>query len=425
MNIFQSSFLILGKGTTFRHCSEFFKKNDVTYSSLVTEDILEIKENIIILKHGEINLKNIDYIVISPGIPSSNPIVRRLFTIKSKIITDIEILQKLSSSKFICVTGTNGKTSTVNLLADILNDNDISAIACGNNGVSVFDSLEKSYEYVILEISSYQLEYINKLKSFISIVLNISMDHIDRHKSLTNYINLKLRIFNNSKFQIINSKLKKYYHCQTFEIKKNKFLIDNTALDNLFINEDNMIVFEDEKYAITGRHEALNLCACIPILKKLNFSITKIIESFSRRNFLQHRVEEICTYKGVKFINDSKSTNADSTLNALNSVKENIILIMGGDDKKISYESLIDIINEKVKSLVIIGENKTLINDLDVKVKKSYIENLEDAIYYILSDVVSGDTVLMSPGTSSFYHYSDYMERGEHFKSLVKKHANQ
>ena len=98
---------------------------------------------------------------------------------------------------------------------------------------------------------------------------------------------------------------------------------------------------------------------------------------------------------------------------------------MGGDDKKISYESLIDIINEKVKSLVIIGENKTLINDLDVKVKKSYIENLEDAIYYILSDVVSGDTVLMSPGTSSFYHYSDYKERGEHFKSLVKKHANQ
>ena len=120
-------------------------------------------------------------------------------------------------------TGTNGKTSTVNLLADILNDNDISAIACGNNGVSVFDSLEKSYEYVILEISSYQLEYINKLKSFISIVLNISMDHIDRHKSLTNYINLKLRIFNNSKFQIINSKLKKYYHCQTFEIKKINF----------------------------------------------------------------------------------------------------------------------------------------------------------------------------------------------------------
>lgn len=251
------------------------------------------------------------------------------------------------------------------------------------------------------------------------------MDHIDRHKSLTNYINMKLKIFNDSKFQIINSKLKEYYHCQTFEIKNNKFFIDNTAIDNLFINKDNKIVFEDKKYTIYGRQEALNLCACIPILRKLKFSTTKIIESFSRRNFLQHRVEEFCTYKGVKFINDSKSTNADSTLNALNSVKENIILIMGGDDKKISYKSLINTINQKVKSLVIIGENKTLIDDLDVKVKKSYIENLDDAISYILSNVVPGDTVLMSPGTSSFYHYSDYMERGEHFKSLVKKYANQ
>ena len=425
MNIYQSSFLILGKGTTFRHCSDFFKKNSITYSSLVTDDILEIKENIIISKHGEINLENIDYIVISPGIPPSNLIVRRLNTIKSKIITDIEILQNLSTSKFICITGTNGKTSTVNLLADILNDNDISAIACGNNGISVFDSLEKSYEYVILEISSYQLEYIKKLKSFISIVLNISMDHIDRHKSLTNYINLKLRIFNNSKHQIINSKLKKYYYCQTFGIKKNKFFIDKTSINNLFINKDNMIVFKDRKYNIFGRHEALNLCACIPILRKLKFSTTKIIESFSKRNILQHRVEEFCTYKGVKFINDSKSTNADSTLNALNSVKENIILIMGGDDKKISYESLIDTINQKVKSLVIIGENKTLIDDLDVEVKKFYIENLEDAISYILSNVVSGDTVLLSPGTSSFYDYSDYTERGDHFKTLVKKHVNQ
>ena len=425
MNINQSTFLVLGEGTTFKHCRDYFKKNNITYSSLVTEDITETKDNIIITKHGEINLNNIDYVVISPGIPFSHPIVSHLHAIKSKIITDIEILQKLSISKFICITGTNGKTSTVNLLADILNDNDISAIACGNNGVSVFDSLEKPYEYVILEISSYQLEYINRLKSFISVILNVSMDHIDRHKSFANYINTKLRIFNNSEHQIIHNQLKEHYYCQTFEIKNNKFFIDEIGLENLFINEDNMIVYGDKKYTISGKHEALNLCACIPILRKLELPITNIIKSFSKRNILQHRFEEFFTYNGIKFINDSKSTNADSILNALNSLKSNIILIMGGDDKKISYESLTNIINQKVKSLVIIGENRSLINELDVKVKKTYIENLEDAICYILSDVVSGDTVLMSPGTSSFYHYSDYMERGEHFKSLIKKYAYQ
>ena len=141
MNIFKSSFLILGEGITFKHCSNFFRENDIIYYSTTTSDIVDISDNEILCKKNKIDLNQIDYVVVSPGISPTNTILQKLISSGCKLTTDIEIVQNLSQSKFICITGTNGKTSTVNLIADILNDNDNSAIACGNNGVSVFASL--------------------------------------------------------------------------------------------------------------------------------------------------------------------------------------------------------------------------------------------------------------------------------------------
>ena len=184
MNIFKSSFLIIGEGITFDHCSNFFKDNGIIYFSTTTIDIIDINNSEIVCKKKKIDLDKVDYTVISPGIPPTNLYLQKLALSGCKFTTDVEIIQNLSQSKFICITGTNGKTSTVNLIADILNDNNISAIACGNNGISVFASLENSYDYIILELSSYQLEHIKKVNSFISIILNLSDDHLERHGSL-------------------------------------------------------------------------------------------------------------------------------------------------------------------------------------------------------------------------------------------------
>ena len=424
MNVYESTFLIIGKGITYSHCRDFFEKNHISYSALTTRDIIDVKKNVIICSKENINTEDVDYLIISPGINPNNLMLQKIMNLQCKVVTDIEILQSLSKSKFICVSGTNGKTSTVNLISDILIDNDIKSIACGNNGGSVFEALKDSYDYVILELSSYQLEYIKKLKSYISIILNLSSDHLERHKTMDIYFHTKLKIFTNAEHSIVNKDLNGLKQYSTFEVKNKKFYLDNIPIDGLSC-ENNQIIFESKSYILHGQHESLNLCACISVIRHIGLSISEIISSFSRRTPLQHRVEEFLSYKGIKFINDSKSTNADATCNALESIKDNVILIMGGDYKNISYKRLIKPINEKVKLLITIGVNKEhLYSELDVETKMIHFDDLDEATSYIFSIMVSGDTVLMSPGTSSFYYYKNFEDRGNHFKRLVRNHAD-
>ena len=160
----------------------------------------------------------------------------------------------------------------------------------------------------------------------------------------------------------------------------------------------------DRSYLIDGRHDLHNLCASISVISIIGLSLENILVSFDRRKRLEHRVEKFFTFNDIKFINDSKSTNADSTSNALMSLEHNIILIMGGDNKKMSYKTLKNLINDKVKILIMIGENKDDLDKLiDVHTEKVCFEDLEDAISYIFSVMMPGDTVLMSPATSSYY----------------------
>tara|TARA_B100000035_G_C21035106_1_gene570490 strand:+ start:555 stop:1841 length:1287 start_codon:yes stop_codon:yes gene_type:complete len=426
MNVYKSSYLIIGKGVTFNHCSRFFEDNNISYDSITSNDILDIKDNLIICKDRTINLKKIDFSIISPGIPPSAPIIKKLSKQRCKFITDIELIQKLSKSKFICVTGTNGKTSTVNLLSNILNDNNIKAIACGNNGVSVFDSLKSEYDYVIIELSSYQLEHINILNSHIAIILNLSSDHLDRHGSLYEYMETKLKIFKNTDHSLISKDLNVANKYDTFYLEGTDFFVFDNKIEELSLKNNKEIVYLSNIYKISGRHEALNLCACIAILNVIGIPLGDVINSFSKRKHLEHRVEEFCVVNGVRFINDSKSTNANSTHNALESNDRNIILIMGGDKKNLSYKILNKPINKKVKILILIGENKDhLDEELKVEVKKAYFKSLDEAINYIFSQMIAGDTVLMSPGTSSYYNYSNFEQRGNHFKELVSKYACQ
>ena len=426
MNIFKSSFLILGEGITFQHCSNFFKQNEITYYSTTTDDIVDIKDSQIICKNKRINLSDVDYAVISPGIPPTNDALKKLFSLGCKLITDIELIQNLSQSKFICITGTNGKTSTVNLIADILNDNNISAIACGNNGISVFASLEKSYDYILLELSSYQLEYINKLYSFISIILNLSNDHLERHGSLDNYMEIKKKIFNFAEHKLIQKKLDHNNKYSTFEVRDEIFLINDSVIEGLSIKDSTHFSYLLKSYSIDGRHDLHNLCASISVLGIIGLSLENVLSSFHKRKRLEHRVEHFFNFNGIKFINDSKSTNADSTKNALMSLENNIILIMGGDNKRMSYKTLKKLIKERVRILIMIGDNKDDLNkQLDVDTNKVCFVYLEDAISHAFSVMIPGDTVLMSPGTSSYYMYDNYQHRGHHFKELVKKHASE
>jgi UDP-N-acetylmuramoylalanine--D-glutamate ligase len=425
MNIYKESFLILGKGMTYLNCKEFFDRESIAYEALETSDILNIKDHYLILKDKKINLSIIDHIIISPGISKKNSTVQKLRELNCKIATDIEILQSIKKSKYICITGTNGKTSTVNLISDILNSNNIKTLACGNNGVSVFKSLEDNYDFIVLELSSYQLDYIRKLDSHISVILNLSTDHLERHKTLKNYFTTKLKIFDYAKHKVINNNLETFEKDITFDIKNKSFYINNTPIDNLYVEDYHFVTYKEKKYELKGKHEAYNLSACITVLSILGLSIDQIMFGFSQRSHLSHRLERFCTFQGITYINDSKSTNADSTLNALESLEENIILIMGGDNKKISYNSLKNIIDNKVKLLILIGDNRKYIkNQLNVKIDTILLENLKDATNYIFDNLKSNHTVLLSPGSSSFSLYKDFEHRGNHFKNLVNNYVN-
>mgnify|MGYP001229127348 CR=1 FL=1 len=431
MNFYKSSFLIIGKGVTYKHCKKFFDRNSITYKFIDTDEAIEIIDMKIILtqecqrrvKQKNIDLATIDYVIISPGISKEQDLIKQIIKSNCRIITDIEIIQSLVESKFICVTGTNGKTSTVTLLAEILNANNKKALACGNNGISVFDSLNDSYEYIVLEISSYQLEYIQNLKSEISVILNISSDHLDRHMTFEKYLEIKSKILKTARHTVTNNFFA-IENNNVFDIKDDFFYCNNNKINHLRLHRCNYIKYKEKKYTITGRHEAENLCACILILKLINFDIGDILSSFEKRQFLPHRVEFVSKYNDITFINDSKSTNVSSTYNALTSKNDNIILIMGGDNKKTSYKPLIDIINEKVKLLVLIGENSESLNaEMSVNAKKMIFENLVDATSYIFSKMESGDIVLFSPGSSSFCMYNNYEDRGDHFKKIINDYV--
>tara|TARA_B100000902_G_C27268229_1_gene894829 strand:- start:54 stop:1361 length:1308 start_codon:yes stop_codon:yes gene_type:complete len=431
MNVYKSSFLIIGKGETYKSCKKFFQDNSINYKAIITDDALKVKDMKIIIKpeyqqkikQKEIDLKSIDYVIVSPGIPRGHKLIQQIIKSNCKIITDIDILQSIISVKFICITGTNGKTSTVTLLEEILNANKIKSIACGNNGISVFEALNDSYEYVILEISSYQLEYIKNLKSEISVILNITSDHLDRHKNFKNYLNIKSKILKNANHTITNNHFT-FKNNNVFDIINNSFYINNVKIKYLYFNKSNYIEYKEKNYAIAGKHEAMNLCACISILKIINIDIINILDAFEKRTLLPHRLEIFNKYNNITFINDSKSTNVSSTNNALMSGNNNIILIMGGDNKKTSYISLKQLINEKVKLLILIGENRTNLDvELSVDIKKKLFINLKEATTYIFSVMQPGDTVLLSPGSSSFCMYNNYIDRGIHFKKLINDYV--
>ena len=432
MNVYKSSFLIIGKGVTYEHCKNFFEENSIDYKYIDTKDSIGIKNNNIILSQEcqerlnqkKINLDEIDYFVVSPGIPKDNYLISQLSKYKSDVITDIDIVQNIIDAKLICVTGTNGKTSTVSLLAEVLNANSKKAIACGNNGTSVFEALKKRYEYVVLEVSSYQLEYIKKLHSHISVILNITNDHLDRHLTFQRYLEIKSKILKNAKHTVTN-KLFNIKNNNIFDIQNDHFYINDNKIESLKLLNSNCIEYKKKKYEISGRHEALNLCACIAILKIIGIETTNIFSAFEKRESLPHRLEAFTKINNINFINDSKSTNADSTMNALLSSSKNIILIMGGDNKKTSFDSLNSIINEKVKLLVLIGENRNYLDrELKINIKKKLFHKLNDATSYIFNIMEPGDTVLLSPGTSSFYMYENYEARGDHFKKIVNEYVS-
>lgn len=384
-------------------------------------------------------LENITLIIISPGVPQSISLVEEAKKRKIKIIGEIEFAYNLLPDRnYIAITGTDGKTTTVNLIYNIISSYKKARLLgnVGNTFSKEIENIEED-EDIILELSSFQLETIENFHPHISAILNIAEDHLDRYNDIEDYFNAKKNIYKNqagNDFLILNydniftnrlynelKDKKEKFEVLTFSTKNKNATI---YYDNEEIFYQNKKLFSIKKRKLFGNHNVENILVSVLASLKNNIPVEYIKNAVNNFNGIEHRLELAATINNVMYINDSKATSMNAVMSALKSFDKNIILIMGGRNKNIDFSPLNDIINERVKKLILTGEAAESLNDMITSDKKIIIKNFTDAFNYASSLAISGDIVLLSPGCASFDSFKNYEERGKYFKSLVYKLKN-
>ena len=441
---------ILGSGLSGMGAVKLaIKKNISVYlsdHSVISDDVKEflLKNNIKFEENGHNwdKISSSKEIVISPGI-SSNKIIENipLFD-KKNIISEIEFASRYTNSFLIAVTGSNGKTTTSYLIYHILKSSGFNVGIAGNMGKSFSESIsDGQFEYYVLEVSSFQLDDIVKFKPDISIITNISEDHLDRYNySFSNYISSKFRITKNQTSDntlILNGKCENSINflkdikikSQLIIINKNK--INNEKSDMIFLKENkinstinnNYLKMNINNLSIQGNHNIQNSMAAICVAQLLNISNESIKDSLRSFKNIPHRLEHFLTIQKVKYINDSKATNVNAVYYALESVKTPIIWIIGGVDKGNDYSDLIPFVKNKVKAIICLGKDNSkpiefFSNHCDLIVSTN---NMKDAVKSAYEFAKQNDTVLLSPACASFDLFKNFEDRGDQFKEEVRK----
>jgi len=389
-------------------------------------------------KHSEDKILDSDIIVKSPGIPDNHDLILKAKKKNIPVISEIEFAGKFSGAKMICVSGSNGKTTTTMLIHHMLKKAGFNVGLAGNVGKSfALQVAEENYDYYVIELSSFQLDGMFDFKADISILLNITPDHLDRYNNNFNeYIDSKFRIIQNqgpndlfvyyADDEVINKEIEKRkpsVQCIPFSLNK---ILENGAYLN---NKEIVISTNNKKYImlledllLPGKHNVSNSMAAGITAKALDIRKEVIRESLSDFKGVEHRLELVIKVHGVEFINDSKATNINSTWFALESVKKPVVWIVGGVDKGNDYSDLYDLVKDKVKAIVCLGKDNTKIIDSfsnkvgDIVETGSMTEAVKTAYYLANKD----ETVLLSPACASFDLFDNYEDRGRQFKESVR-----
>ena len=388
-------------------------------------------------QHTENLILNADEVVKSPGIPNNAPMIEKLKAQGTSIISEIEFAGRYTNAKMICITGSNGKTTTTSLIYHIFKSAGYNVGLAGNIGQSLaLQVAEKNYDYYIIELSSFQLDNMYDFRANIAILMNITPDHLDRYDyKMQNYVDAKFRITQNQTEEdafvfwnddpIIQKELSKYglkARLYPFaEIKENGVI---AYTDNNKVYFDAPIAFnmEQEELALTGKHNLYNSLAA-GITANLSGIRKEIIrEGLMTFKGVEHRLEKVANVKGASYINDSKATNVNSCFYALQSMKSPTILILGGKDKGNDYNEIKELVKEKCVGLVYMGlHNEKLHQFFDpIGLPVRDVQSMKDAVQACYEMAKPGDTVLLSPCCASFDLFKSYEDRGEQFKACVK-----
>lgn len=442
MNFSNKKFLVLGVSKSGKSAVKFLlSRGSKCYfyeelnSPKIENAISEITDlgAVRILDANDQKLMEIDACIISPGIPINHKIAVLMKNSGKRIIGELELGYEALMPQVVGITGTNGKTTTVTMLNDIIKNANKHIVAVGNIGCPITQELENITKQTIcvVEVSSFQLESISSFKPDISCVLNITPDHLERHYTFDNYVFLKKRIFLNQKcgdFTVLNydDEVVKGFASETkgkvvWVSVKNKINGAYEDNGNLYFNEEYIMPSTD--IPIGGEHNKYNALFAIAVAKLMGINSEIIASSIREFKGVKHRLEFVAEKDGVKFYNDSKATNTSSTISAISSIKEPLVLILGGSEKGENYDLLFDKIKDSpIRHIVLTGASRY--NMLNIAGKKgignvTVTPSFECSVKIANMFAEKGDVVLLSPACASFDAFSDYEERGNRFIDIV------
>ena len=430
--------LIMGFGVTGKTALKFLKEfpcKIYVYDSNQDLHKLNVEEDFIIFK--EEDLDDIDLIVKSPGIYPFHELLEKAREKNIEIISDIELsYRNLKTENVIAVTGTNGKTTTTTILGDILR-RVAKTYVVGNIGRGILEITKEASDddYVVIEASSFQLEDTIKFKPHIGVLTYVTSDHLDWHKTRQNYVDAKFKIFKNqdeNDFAILNYEDKDLAEEYKLKAEKYYFSMEKIGDKGAYVDNGKIYFNNGEKteevldikdIKIPGDHNIRNIMAAIIACRLLNVDLDLIKKSILSFTGVEHRIEFVREVDGVKYYNDSKGTNPDSTEVAVAAMDGDVVLIAGGYDKGAAFDNLIEKSKDKIKTAILFGETAEKISN---SCKKSGVEfyiteDLKKAVELARKLSSSGDDVLLSPACASWDMYKSYEIRGQHFKDLVKE----
>ena len=389
--------------------------------------------------HTRSMIEDADEIIKSPGIPDDAPIMVGIANKGIKVISEIEFAGRYDRAKKICITGSNGKTTTTSLIYYLLKNAGLNVGLAGNIGKSyAYQVATENYDYYVLELSSFQLDGMYDFKADIAILTNITPDHLDRYGyNMQNYINSKFRITRNMNREdcfvfcdddpiTINELKKIVLKAKMLPFSQEKEEKEGACIkgEMMYVNcEDDQYTMYVRELALEGRHNIYNSMAAAIAAKALKISNEVIRRSLMDFKGVEHRLEKVMTIKNVLYINDSKATNVNSAWYALESVKTPIVWIAGGKDKGNDYQPLFKLVKERVHTLICLGaDNRKLHENFADKVERIVdCSSAREAVELAYRYAKAGDTVLLSPACASFDLFKNYEDRGRQFKAAVRE----
>jgi UDP-N-acetylmuramoylalanine--D-glutamate ligase len=395
--------------------------------------------------HGERTFRGQDLIVVSPGVPVDAPMLVQARAMGEAVIGEIELAAQFLPGPIVAITGSNGKTTTTTLTGEILAAGGLSTLVGGNIGTPAISLAEraKPETVIVLEVSSFQLETIQTFRPRVAVVLNVTPDHLDRHRTFEAYVDAKARIFENQRgddFAVLNeddptcvgmaarTRAQVFWFSRQKEVKQGAWVREGNILfrdgwgEQRTSQREIMLVSE---IPLKGAHNLENVLAAVCAGALMGCTPEKIRQAVRDFKAVEHRLEFVATIRGVDYYNDSKATNVDATIKALESFPANVHLILGGKDKGSDYSVLNDLLRQRVKRVYTIGAAAAKIESQIVSPKGGgvevvHAETLESALRKANAVAQPGDVVLLAPACASFDQFKNYEQRGQVFKEIVR-----